>query len=71
MVQENFSSFTLKHILEESEEEVRQYFEKYKIGEEIKTIEGLKSKGDILKFTALHPLILLGMTDYLLQSRNR
>lgn len=44
-----FGSFTLKHILEENEEEVRQYFEKYKIGEgKLKLLEGLKSKGDIL-----------------------
>lgn len=44
-----FGSFTLKHILEESEKEVRQYFEKYQIGEgRFKRLEGLKSKGDIL-----------------------
>jgi len=45
----SFASFTLKHIIEESEENVRSYFDKYNISESIrKRFEGVKSKGDIL-----------------------
>jgi len=44
-----FASFTLKHIIEESDDEVRNYFEKYKISESLlKRLEGVKSQGNIL-----------------------
>jgi hypothetical protein len=45
----SFASFTLKHIIEENEENVRSYFEKYHISEGLrKRLEGVKSQGDIL-----------------------
>ena len=45
----SFASFTLKHIIEENEENVRSYFEKYHISEGFrKRLEGVKSQGDIL-----------------------
>ena len=45
----SFASFTLKHIIKENEENVRSYFEKYRISESLrKRLEGIKSQGDIL-----------------------
>lgn len=45
----SFASFTLKHIIEENEENVRNYFDKYKISESLrKRLEGVKSQGNIL-----------------------
>ncbi len=45
----SFASFTLKHIIEEKEENVRSYFDKYNISESLrKHLEGVKSRGDIL-----------------------
>ncbi|MDH7578823.1 MAG: hypothetical protein QHH75_13650 [Bacillota bacterium] len=44
-----FASFTLKHIIEEKDEDVRSYFEKYTISESLrKRLEGVKCQGDIL-----------------------
>lgn len=44
-----FASFTLKHIIEKDDEEVKRYFEKYKISESLrKRLEGVKAQGDIL-----------------------
>ncbi|MBU0568852.1 hypothetical protein KJ693_11470, partial [bacterium] len=45
----SFASFTLKHIIEEKEENVRSYFDKHNISESLrKRLEGVKSQGDIL-----------------------
>ncbi len=45
----SFASFTLKHVIEETEENVRSYFDKYNISESLKKrLEGVKSQGDIL-----------------------
>ncbi|MDI6781224.1 MAG: hypothetical protein QME49_03845, partial [bacterium] len=45
----SFASFTLKHIIEENEENVHSYFDKYNISESLRRrLEGVKSQGDIL-----------------------
>ena len=45
----SFASFTLKHIIEENEENVRSYFDKYNISESLrKRLEGVKCQGNIL-----------------------
>lgn len=45
----SFASFTLKHIIEESNENVKNYFDKYNISKSLfNRIEGIKNKGDIL-----------------------
>lgn len=44
-----FASFTLKHVIEEADEKIKEYFHKYNIQESLlKRLEGIKSKGDIL-----------------------
>ena len=51
-----FASFTLKHIIEKDDEEVKRYFEKYKISESLrKRVEGVKAQGDILVVHGRHP----------------
>jgi len=45
----SFASFTLKHIIEENEENVHSYFDKHNISESLrKRLEGVKCQGDIL-----------------------
>lgn len=45
----SFASFTLKHLIEEDEDNVCSYFQKYGIRESLrKRLEGIKSQGDIL-----------------------
>ena len=45
----SFASFTLKHIIEENNENVKNYFDKYNISKSLfNRIEGIKNKGDIL-----------------------
>ena len=45
----SFASFTLKHIIEENNENVKNYFDKYNILKSLlNRIEGIKVKGDIL-----------------------
>jgi len=45
----SFASFTLKHIIEENSENVKNYFNKYNISQSLlNRIEGIKAKGDIL-----------------------
>ena len=45
----SFASFTLKHIIEENSENVKNYFNKYNIAQSLlNRIEGIKAKGKIL-----------------------